>query len=367
MHVLVTADTVGGVWTYTRELITGLVQRGVTVTLVSFGGIPSAARTRWMVRLPRLSYYPTAFKLEWMQDSMADVQASSAQLQAIIRETKPDLLHFSQFYYGSLKCDLPRIVVAHSDVVSWWVAVHGRQPPETSWMTWYREIVTRGLAGATAVIAPSQWMLDQVERYYVRPACAAVIHNGRSPALFNAGLPKEVKIVSAGRLWDQGKNAGLLLAAEMPAPVQIVGANQAPGTRGDRFTANARAGVDLRPLLDEEQIAATLARTAVYAAPSRYEPFGLAPVEAALSGCALVLSDISPFRQLWEDSVVFFANNDAHDLQRALALLIDRPGLREQYAKLGHDRALAKFNAARMTDEYLELYKTLSGAAAAAA
>ena len=31
MHALVTADTVGGVWTYTRELVTGLVQRGVRV------------------------------------------------------------------------------------------------------------------------------------------------------------------------------------------------------------------------------------------------------------------------------------------------------------------------------------------------
>ena len=41
MHVLVTADTVGGVWTYTRELVTGLATRGIHVTLVSFGGIPT--------------------------------------------------------------------------------------------------------------------------------------------------------------------------------------------------------------------------------------------------------------------------------------------------------------------------------------
>ena len=46
MHVLVTADTVGGVWTYTRELVTGLARRGVRVTLVSFGGAPSADAAR---------------------------------------------------------------------------------------------------------------------------------------------------------------------------------------------------------------------------------------------------------------------------------------------------------------------------------
>ena len=50
MHVLVTADTVGGVWTYTRELVTGLARRGIRVTLVSFGEIPAAKQTEWLTR-----------------------------------------------------------------------------------------------------------------------------------------------------------------------------------------------------------------------------------------------------------------------------------------------------------------------------
>ena len=40
MHVLVTTDTLSGVWTYTQELVTGLANRGVRVTLVSLGDIP---------------------------------------------------------------------------------------------------------------------------------------------------------------------------------------------------------------------------------------------------------------------------------------------------------------------------------------
>jgi glycosyltransferase involved in cell wall biosynthesis len=367
MRVLVTADTAGGVWTYTRELVTGLVERGVTVTLVSFGGTPSLGQTRWMERLRGLAYYPTAFKLEWMQDSAADMEASSAHLLAIIRQSKPDLLHFSQFYFGSLECDLPRIVVAHSDVVSWWVAVHGHEPPESSWMRWYREVVARGLAGATAVVAPSQWMLDQVERYYLRPIRTAVIHNGRDPDLFNPNLPKEPRILTAGRLWDQGKNAGILLAPGMPAPVEIVGAHQAPGVQDDRFVACAGSNVDLRATQDEEQMARILAGAAIYVAPSRYEPFGLAPVEAALSNCALVLSDISSFRELWECAALFFGNNDAQDLRRVLDRLMRDPGLREQHGSLARNHAIRTFGAARMTDQYLELYRTVAPAAAAAA
>jgi glycogen(starch) synthase len=92
--------------------------------------------------LANLDYRPTAFKLEWMLDSEADMEASSQYLLATIEESRPDLLHLSQFYYGALPCDVPRVVVAHSDVVSWWMSIHRQLPPETEWLRWYRQIVT---------------------------------------------------------------------------------------------------------------------------------------------------------------------------------------------------------------------------------
>src|SRR4051812_43153599 len=101
MRVLVTADTVGGVWTYTRELVTGLAQRGVEVVLVSFGEIPNAAQSDWLDGLKNVDYRATAFKLEWMQDSLDDLRASSGFLMDVVRETKPSLLHFSQYFYGA--------------------------------------------------------------------------------------------------------------------------------------------------------------------------------------------------------------------------------------------------------------------------
>src|SRR6266404_4123935 len=113
MHKLVTADTLGGVWTYTQELVTGLCSRGHQVTLVSFGDIPTVEQTAWTAPLKNLDFRPTAFRLEWMQDSEADLQLSASYLLAVIEEVKPDLLHLSQFYYGDLRCDVPRVVVAH--------------------------------------------------------------------------------------------------------------------------------------------------------------------------------------------------------------------------------------------------------------
>jgi glycogen synthase len=360
MHILVTADTLGGVWTYTRELVTGLIRHGEQVTLVSFGDIPAAAQTQWMDGLPNLDYRPTAFKLEWMLDSEADMVASAQYLEAVIEETNPDVLHVSQFYYGALNCDVPCVVVAHSDVVSWWAAVHKKMPPETEWLRWYRQVVARGLGEATTVVAPSRWMLDQIELHYGKLASTSVIHNGRTPTLFNPHMSKDENIVTVGRLWDSGKNVSLLLQQEMPVPVHIVGSDRHPELHGKMLAVEElSANVHLEPEQDERQIVHTLARAGIYAATSQYEPFGLAPVEAALSRCAVVASDIPTFRELWGDAAIFFRNNDAASLFQAIESLQGDPSLRRLKGNLAYQHALQNFTSARMVNGYLRLYEAL--------
>jgi glycogen synthase len=368
MHILVTADTLGGVWTYTRELVTGLLRGGDRVTLVSFGDIPTAAQSRWMEDLPDLDYRPTAFKLEWMLDSEADMIASARYLEAVIQETKPDLLHFSQFYYGALECDVPRVVVAHSDVISWWTAVHGRMPPDTEWLRWYRRVVARGLREASTVIAPSRWMLEQTELHYGSLKSASVLHNGRSVALFNPHMSKEENIVTVGRLWDGGKNVALLLRQDLPLPVHIVGSDRHPEFEGQTLGAETIASnIHFEPEQDELQIVQTLARAGIYAATSQYEPFGLAPVEAALSRCAIIASDIPTFRELWDGAAVFFRNNDAVSLCRAVESLQRDPALRRAQGNLAYLHARQSFSAERMVAGYRNIYQALLPARAISA
>ncbi|HKD82507.1 MAG TPA: glycosyltransferase family 4 protein [Candidatus Angelobacter sp.] len=368
MHILVTADTLGGVWTYTRELVTGLLRRGERVTLVSFGDIPSAAQTRWMEDLQNFDYRPTAFKLEWMLDSEADMIASAQYLQAVIQESKPDLLHFSQYYYGALDCDLPRVVVAHSDVVSWWTSVQKKQPPETKWLRWYREVVTRALNAATAVVAPSRWMLEQMELNYGKLRSGSAIYNGRTPGLFNPHMTKEKNIVTVGRLWDRGKNVALLLRQELSAPVHIIGSDRHPELQSHAFAAEAiRPNVHLDPEQEERQLVQILGRAGIYAATSQYEPFGLAPLEAALSRCALVASDIPPFRELWDGVALFFRDNDAGSLSEAIEQLVRDPALRRGHANLAYRHAQEHFSAERMIENYMSLYRALVPAQALSA
>jgi glycosyltransferase involved in cell wall biosynthesis len=110
-----------------------------------------------------------------------------------------------------------------------------------------------------------------------------------------------------------------------------------------------------------------LARAGIYIATSRYEPFGLAPIEAAFSRCAIVANDIPTFREVWGDDAIYFEANNSQALINAIQELASNPTRRSEYAARALDRARKHFNSHRMAEDYLELYRTLISAEAAAA
>jgi glycosyltransferase involved in cell wall biosynthesis len=363
MHVLITADTVGGVWTYTQELVSGLVRRDVRVTLVSFGRMPSPEQTAWLLGLPNLDYRPTPYQLEWMREPQRDIESSCEFLEAVIREVRPDLLHLNQYCYGTVSPWLPRVVVAHSDVVSWWEGVHGHEPEDNPWIRWYRETVISGLSCADVVIAPSQWMLNSIRRHYVRPSYGMVIHNGRNPGSFDAWEQKDKFVLGVGRLWDSAKQVSLLLQRDQKVPVWIVGSQEEPGNSAEiKPLKMGRGEFKLVGEKSQDQLRGLFAHAGIYAATSRYEPFGLAPLEAAFSRCALVMNDLPVFHELWGDAAYYFKRNDPDDLARRIRELSEDSELRREMAQRAYDRANRLFTAEKMVDQYESLYHSVSAA-----
>src|ERR1700678_535418 len=321
VHVLVTTDTMSGSWTYSRELVTGLVTRGVRVTLVSFGEIPLPEQTVWMDLLHGLEYRPTAFRLEWMDEAPEDLHESSEFLASLVREVRPDLLHLHQFCHGNLAVGVPRVVMAHGDLVSWSEAVQGCAPRPTRALKWYRDTVVRGIAAAAAVVAPSSWMLDTLRTTYTRPRRGVVIYPGRNPIFFNPYVSKDDSVLSVGRLLDAGKQVYLLTQHAQPFSVCIVGADQTVPVlrlpiRADVKVSTDQSCVAVRGPQTEAQLRALYSRAAVYAATARYDPLGIAALEAAFSRCAIIANDIPSFREVWGDAALYFRTNDARSLAR---------------------------------------------------
>ncbi|HEX2202851.1 MAG TPA: glycosyltransferase family 4 protein [Longimicrobium sp.] len=129
---------------------------------------------------------------------------------------------------------------------------------------------------------------------------------------------------------------------------------------------NGPAGERFRPLhlqchghVSPAGVTEWMKRARLFVGASLYEPFGLAPLEAVLNGCALVLSDIGSFRELWDGCAEFFPSGGAAALADALRRLEADPALRERLASAARKRALRRYTAPRMAEEYLALYRQL--------
>ena len=352
MRLLITTDTVGGVWRFSQELAKGLLEAGDSVALVSFGHPMSWAQraeclwiaARWG---ERFRYDSANVSLEWMQENENCFHKGELVLQQVAMEFRAELLHSNQFCYGAAKLGIPTIITAHSDVLSWACSCRGGLLEDSTWLTRYRTLVQRGLDGASTVMAPTRWMLDALGGGFRVPDERYVIANGRTIAAVPAKRRK-LQAVTAGRLWDEAKDVALL--GHVHSPFSVVVAGEIQGESSDFATLK---NVEFFGSLREDEMLRLFAESSVYVCTSHYEPFGLAPLEAALAGCAVLARDIGSLHEVWQDSAIYF--NNAHQLSAILTGLAERPALLYE----AQERACQKaqlYTRERMTSAYRALY-----------
>ena len=346
MRLLMTTDTVGGVWTFTRELAAGLIDRGCEITLVSVGKPPSSeqlSHIKPLIATGRLTYAVATAALEWMPENSNAYSAVEPLLLELCRGQRPDALLLSQFCFGALPVDVLKIVIAHSDVLSWADAVGKAPLPPDAWLSTYLALVQRGLSGAHAVIAPSAAALRSTASHYRLLEDTAVVHNGRSlPAAVSFEGSRSLRAVTAGRMWDPAKHLDLLTEVNSPIPLLVAGEQDASAAVAGSITMLGHQG--------EAQLLELFHQSAIYICCSRYEPFGLAPLEAALCGCALLVNDLPSLREVWGDAALYFT--DASALEELLCQLAADPTRLSDAQQAARQRA-GHFTRERMVDAYL--------------
>lgn len=350
-RILMTADTVSSVWTYSLEIARTLCEQDVEIALATMGAPLTDAQWREALDIRNLGVFESNYKLEWMHDPWEDVCAAGEWLLVLERKIRPDIIHLNSCAHGALPWKAPRLVVAHSDVLSWWRAVKDEEAPSL-WEE-YRHNVRKGLQSADVVVTLSRAMLMEVKERFGPFRRAEIIPHGREISFRQ--VPKEDFIFSCGRVWDEAKNIRTLAAAarDLPWPVCVAGEKHGPEGRTACFE-----NVQLPGKLSRWQMAERLERAPIFCLPARYEPFGLSVLEAALANCALVLGDIPSLREIWRDAALYVPPNDAGALRDALQRLIQKPEMRRDLAERAHERAL-EFTALRMTSSYLALYSEL--------
>lgn len=360
MRLLMTADAVGGVWTYALDLAGGLAKAGVQTSLVVLGPPPSADQLRAAGAIPGLELIETGLPLDWTAEEPAEILEVAAALRGLARGMRVDLIHLNSPAFAGLGgFSAPVVGACHSCLATWWSAVKdGPMPADFRWRT---QALWQGLHACDALVAPSRAFAEATARAYELPA-PQVVWNGRWPAPA-VRAEREPMVFTSGRLWDEGKNIAVLdrAAARIPVPLYAAGPLAGPNR------AMAQLG-HARPLgrLDADEMADWLARAPIFASSALYEPFGLGVLEAAQAGCALVLSDIPSFRELWEGAAILVDPRDPGGFAEAIDRLLGDRSHREALGRKARTRATlysVDAMAAGMLDVYGRLDPSVAGRA----
>jgi glycosyltransferase involved in cell wall biosynthesis len=352
-RVMMTVDAVGGVWRYAVDLCRSLSERGVETVLVVMGPPPSADLQDEVASIAGLRLVVLGGRLDWMADAgEAEITAIPAQLAELAESVDADLLHLNLPTQAiGIPTARPVVVAAHSCLATWWSEVRGDEPFPETWR-WHLSATQAGLLRADAVIAPSGAHAAALRAVYGALDSLHTVHNASNGIAASDGRPAGSFVLSAGRWWDDAKNLATLDAAAGLCgwPVRIAGALQGPD--GSR-----RTPLHAQPVghLSRTGMAELVRSAPIFTSPALYEPFGLAVLEAALGGSALVLSDIASFRELWGDAAVFVPPRDAAALAATIDRLAADPVERERLGRAALNRAV-RYNLPAQADATLAVY-----------
>jgi len=141
---------------------------------------------------------------------------------------------------------------------------------------------------------------------------------------------------------SRNKNIGVALEALRQVPdawIVLVG--------GLDHKIFGRVGLDisserllLAGRLDDSDLAGLMEEATGLLFPSRYEGFGIPPLEAMVHGCPVIASDIRAVKEVCENAALYFDPSNANQLAaRMRELLMEPARTRQERCKLGRERA----------------------------
>ena len=365
MRILLTTESFGDTWTFARALCDELLRRGHQIALVNFGRRSSHEQQAWVTS--QSSTFGKSFRfvasnapLESMENNEFVLTQGAGVLHHVAHNFVPDVLHSSQFCYGALTLNIPKLITAHTNVFSWLEACRRCKPELTRWVRQYQTLVTHGLNSADAVISPTRSMAASLARFFPTLPASYVIRHGRALAAAPEPHLRSLQAVTAGQLWDETKDIRMLQNVLSPIPIYVAGERK----HHDTVTPRQLGKAVLLGALPESSLLTLYRRSSLYIDTSVYDPSGLDALEAALCGCAVAANDIPSTREIWGDAAIYF--HGPRELSSVLYRLNRNNQELAEMQRRAHERATT-LNPQRMADGYEEIYQTLTAGRLAAA
>lgn len=188
----------------------------------------------------------------------------------------------------------------------------------------------------------SAWGIDRDRVTVLVEGAEHILREDADPEVIDRErLPRGGYVLAVGNLAPY-KNLGTLLRATTlggPLPVKTV----LVGGSSSRIFRDAGLalppGVRLTGYVSDAQLRALYESAACFVFPSRYEGFGLPPLEAMACGCPVIASDAASIPEVCGDAALSFDCDDPAALRAQLDRLLGDPALQAALAEAGRRRA----------------------------
>ena len=296
------------------------------------------------------------------------------ELAAIARDQKPELVHCLHFP-TPWPSEAPLVVTLH-DLTP--LLVPTSMPSRVKRAT-YRRLNRRAVRLATRISVPSGATASDVTRLFPGARDKTAVIPAASDDFANGDVgevPKALALGDAPYVLTMGntkphKDLPTLLAAfqqlanEHPHLRLVLVGEEPPGYLDGLLPGEPRARALFTGPVTDAELRALYSRATVFAFPSRYEGFGLPPLEAMSFGTPVIAARAASIPEVVGDAAVLFPPGDAGALAAGLGTVLTDAELREDLARKGQERA-AEFSWTASAEKTAALYTDALSATASA-
>lgn len=291
-----------------------------------------------------------------------------------LRNSEAELLHAMAFA-GPVVNSVPWVVTVYDTTF-----VRYPESLNLANRTYLNWAVRHALRHANRVIAISEsTKRDLVEHYQISADRVSVVYGGKdgafspSPSLeylrdFRSRheLPEKM-ILHVGTIEPRKNIAQLIRAfahvrrsAHLPHCLVLIGARGWKHAEVDAAIEEEQVGDAVRfaGYVPASELPDWFRAADVFVYPSRYEGFGLPPLEAMACGTPVITSNAASLPEVVGDAALVVSPDDKDGLAEAIVRVLSSPSLREEMRGRGLAQA-AKFSWARAARETLDVYRAV--------
>ncbi len=277
-----------------------------------------------------------------------------------MRHYKPDLVHETYYSQGTVAPRRAKVVITVHDMI------HELFPADFSkWDATSKEKASAVKRADHVICVSENTRKDLVRILDVDPAKTSVVHHGYELSQAPAGIRRcnEAYILYVGSRGGY-KNFDSLLQAyaasgHLHSNFRLVAFGGGPLTASEqaRVETLSRGKWHVHHFSGGDDVLADLYSFAeVFVYPSRYEGFGIPPLEAMSCACPVLCSDRSSLPEVVGDAAGFFDPESVDSLIDALNQVVSDSSFRQTLINKGRLRC-AEFSWKKCADETLEVYK----------